>query len=87
MYALRSQIAYRQAVACATGTGQKTVPLTGLRRLQIPIPPLAEQKHITAKLDEMMLASNELTMALLSTAASRERLFAALLHEALTGIV
>jgi type I restriction enzyme, S subunit len=40
-----------QARACATGTAQMTVPLSGLRRIQVPIPPVGEQRRIVAKLD------------------------------------
>ncbi|WP_414815589.1 restriction endonuclease subunit S [Rhizobium sp. IY2] len=37
----------------ATGTAQKTLPLSKLRTLRVPLPPLAEQKRIVAKLDAL----------------------------------
>ena len=47
--ALESQFVFDQATKCATGIAQKTVPLSGLRRMLLPVPPLAEQRRIAAK--------------------------------------
>ena len=47
--AMESRLVFEQATACATGIAQKTVPLSGLRRLLVPLPPLAEQHRIVAK--------------------------------------
>lgn len=42
-------------VPLMTGTaGQKRVPLTALKNLPFPLPPLAEQERIVAKLDKLM---------------------------------
>jgi type I restriction enzyme S subunit len=82
---LTSQFVYRQALACATGTGQKTVPLSGLRGLLIPVPPAAEQMRIVAKVNELMAVCDGLEAALSSAQRERERLLEALLHEALNG--
>ena len=38
----------------STGTAQKTVPLTTLRNLVIPIPPILEQHRIVSKLNELI---------------------------------
>jgi len=43
---LQSQLVFLQANAIATGTAQKTVPLKGLRRIAIPLPPMQEQSRI-----------------------------------------
>lgn len=83
MYALKSRFAYNQAVACATGTGQKTVPLSGLRRLLIPVPSLAEQERIVGKVDELMAVCAELEVALIKVQTWRSELLEAALHEAL----
>jgi type I restriction enzyme S subunit len=48
--AMASDNVYKQATAVATGTAQKTVPLAGLRKIAIPLPPLAEQLRIVAEL-------------------------------------
>lgn len=52
--ALRSRLAFDQAASGATGIAQKTVPLSVLRRLRLPLPPLAEQSRIVARVEELM---------------------------------
>ena len=51
---LGSYTVKRQCDAKATGTAQKTVGLNTLRNILIPIPPLAEQKRIVARLAEIL---------------------------------
>ena len=51
---LDSLFVFRQAAAIATGIAQMTVPLQGLRRLAIPLPPAAEQNRITAELERLL---------------------------------
>jgi type I restriction enzyme S subunit len=52
-YFLSSSTAQRYLEEMATGTAQKTLPLSKLRTLTVPLPPLAEQKRIVAKLDTL----------------------------------
>jgi type I restriction enzyme, S subunit len=59
-YALSSKYVFRQVAGIATGIAQKTVPLVGLRKVAVPLPPLAEQKRIVAKVDELMALCNRL---------------------------
>ena len=52
--ALQSRLAFDQAETGATGIAQKTVPLSVLRRLRLPLPPASEQARIVARVDELM---------------------------------
>ena len=52
-FALISPVIKAQCDAVATGTAQKTVGLKSLRSMLVPLPPLAEQKRIVAKLEEI----------------------------------
>jgi type I restriction enzyme S subunit len=46
-------MAFGQASKVATGTAQKTVPLAGLRRLWMPLPPLREQERIVFEIERL----------------------------------
>lgn len=61
---LASSFCYQQATECATGIAQKTVPLSGLRNFLVPVPPLAEQIRIVAKVDQLMKICDELEASL-----------------------
>jgi type I restriction enzyme S subunit len=51
--------------------------------LPFPLPPLAEQHRIVAKVDELMALRDRLEVSLTTTNATRRRLLDAILHEAL----
>jgi type I restriction enzyme S subunit len=69
-----SRLAFDQATAYATGIAQKTVPLSGLRKLMLPLPPLAEQHRIVVKMDELMAVCDRLEAARAEREATRNRL-------------
>ena len=52
--AMESNEVFKQATAVATGTAQMTVPLSGLRKIAIGLPPLVEQKRIFAEVDRRL---------------------------------
>ena len=66
-----------------SAVGLKNVNLTEFGALTIPLPPLAEQHRIVAKVDELMALCDRLEANLTGKADTRRRLFDALLAEAL----
>jgi type I restriction enzyme S subunit len=69
----------------APATAQKNINLGILNQVLIPLPPLAEQRRIVAKVDELMALCNELEAQLTTNAATRHQLLEATLYEALAG--
>ncbi|WP_194744498.1 restriction endonuclease subunit S [Thermaurantiacus tibetensis] len=51
--------------------------------IPVPLPPLAEQRRIVAKVEELMALCDALEAALVTASTTRTRLLSALLHEAL----
>ena len=69
-----------------TGTaGQKRVPGEFVALNPFPIPPLAEQKRIVAKVDELMKLCDELEGQLRQSKQESKRLMQAVLHEVFEG--
>lgn len=62
---------------------QPNISLTDTRNFLIPLPPLAEQHRIVAKVDALMALCDRLEAALTTADTTRARLLEALLHEAL----
>ena len=69
-----------------SAVGLKNVNLTEFGALTIPLPPLAEQHRIVAKVDALMALCDRLEASLTATAATRRRLLDALLTEALAPV-
>ncbi len=72
-----------ELVERAYGAGKPGLNLDNIRSLSIPVPPLAEQHRIVAKVDDLMALCDRLEVSLAATAATRRRLLEALLAEAL----
>jgi type I restriction enzyme S subunit len=66
-----------------SAVGLKNVNLTEFGALTFPLPPLAEQHRIVAKVDALMGLCDRLEASLTATTASRRRLLDALLAEVL----
>jgi len=64
---LRSPLAYEQATASITGTAQPTVALKPLRSFVVPVPPVAEQRRIVAKVEHLMKLCDDLKAQLRRT--------------------
>ena len=54
LYYLRSDIGYRQLIKRKKATAQESISIDAIRNVIIPLPPLAEQKRIVARLEEML---------------------------------
>lgn len=64
--------------------GQANVNGTKLRNMVIPLPSLAEQQRIVAKVDELMSVCDQLEAQLTTAQTEGRRLLEAVLHEAIT---
>jgi type I restriction enzyme, S subunit len=58
--------------------------LTDVTQFVVPLPPLAEQHRIVAKVDALMTLCDRLEVALATADTTKQRLLEALLHEAIT---
>src|SRR5262249_34444480 len=67
----------------APATAQKNINLEILTQVLIPLPPLAEQRRIVAKLDELMVQCDQLEIGLTTANETRRLLLDALLAETL----
>jgi len=72
-----------QLLEFASATAQKNINLGILNEVLIPLPPLAEQHRIVAKVDELMSLCDELETRLTTSATTRRQLLEATLHEEL----
>ncbi|MFN7308443.1 MAG: restriction endonuclease subunit S, partial [Acetobacteraceae bacterium] len=68
----------------APATAQKNINLEILTQVLIPLPPLAEQHRIVAKVDELMALCDRLEASLTTSDQTRTRLLEATLTEALS---
>jgi type I restriction enzyme S subunit len=82
-FLLASALVFEQATRSITGTAQPTIPLRPLRNFIVPLPPLAEQHRIVAKVDELMTLCDRLEAQLTTSQTESRRLLEAILHEAL----
>jgi len=64
-------------------TNLASINMTQLRGCPIPLPPLAEQHRIVARVDALMALCDQLESSLTTATTTRSRLLEALLHEAL----
>ncbi len=72
-----------ELVRCAYGSGKPGLNLDNIRTLRSPLPPLAEQRRIVAKVDELMALCDQLEESLNRADTVTSRLLDALLHEAI----
>ncbi len=66
-----------------TSSGLYSLSVGKIRQIEVPLPPLAEQHRIVAKVDELMALCDQLEAQLTTTEADSRRLLEAVLREAL----
>ncbi len=81
----RSQDYWRQITGFSAGIGQPNVNGSKLKELVIPLPPLAEQTRITAKLDELLAQVDTLKARIDSIPALLKRFRQSVLSAAVSG--
>lgn len=75
-----------ELLECAYGAGKPGLNLDTIRSLSVPLPPLAEQHRIVAKVDELMAVFDQLEASLTNANETRKRLLDALMAEALAPV-
>jgi type I restriction enzyme S subunit len=75
--------AYYAEEASGTSLSMKNVSRPVIYALAVPLPPLAEQHRIVAKVDELMALCDALEAQLTAAANTSRQLLEAVLHEAL----
>jgi len=83
MYLLNSDLMYKELSALLRGMTRLRINTTQLKNLPIPIPPLAEQQRIVAKLDELMRYCDALEASIQASRVQNEGLLQQVLREAL----
>ena len=68
---------------CVTGTAQPKMNQARMNSIPVALPPLAEQRRIVAKVDELMALCDRLEASLARSDETRERLVEAVLYETL----
>jgi type I restriction enzyme S subunit len=66
------------------GVALPGVNVGDFRRMPLPVPPLAEQRRIVAKVEELMALCDQLESQLTIAQTEIRRLLEAVLHEALS---
>ena len=79
---LQSSVA-QSVVQKARGGAMNNISLNDIRNFVVPLPPIAEQHRIVAKVDQLMAVCDQLEARLSTGDDTRRRLLDALLHEAL----
>ena len=83
---MKSEAFSTQLDTRASGSATPQLSAGQLAQVVIPVPPLAEQHRIVAKVDALMALCDRLEASLTATAATRRRLLDALLAEALAPV-
>ncbi len=86
-YYLLSPLGRQQIARFDNGTAQPNLSSASVKLYVIPVPPLAEQHRIVAKVNELMSICDQLEAQLTTAQTESRRLLEAILHEALAPAV
>ncbi|MCR9781668.1 restriction endonuclease subunit S [Vibrio parahaemolyticus] len=81
-YVLRSKYSFDFATSVATGIAQKTVPLTGLRKMPIPLPPLKERSEILQMIAALIRICEQLKVSVRDSQTNQLHLTDAIVERA-----
>jgi type I restriction enzyme S subunit len=84
LHYFNSPFAVNLMLASRVTTAQPNISLTDTRHFPVPIPPLAEQQRIVARVDELMALCDGLETQLATAQTETSRLLESVLHHALT---
>jgi len=84
-YVLSSRFSYSQAATVATGTAQKTVPLSGLRAMKVPFMSSQEQEQIALELESKLSEADQLDQTLATALQQADALRQSILKKAFCG--
>lgn len=77
---LGSQLYWDQLHKMSMGTGQPNVNGTSLKSLHVPLAPLSEQKHIVAKVDELVSICDQLESKMRKSFGSGKQLMTSMIN-------
>ena len=83
LHYLNSPVSIREMLGSRVINAQPNISLTDIRIFLVPLPPLAEQYRIVAKVGELVEICDRLEASLATGNNTRHRLLDTLLHEAL----
>lgn len=84
-YQLQSDVIYQKATAIATGTAQLTVPIKGLRKIEIAVPTMKEQQEIVRILNDVLGKERKLQEDILGIIEQIESIKKSILAKAFRG--
>lgn len=85
VHVLNSPAVFHQASSVATGTAQKTVPLSALRRIVVPLPPIAMQNRIVDEVEHRLSVIDALEHMIQSNIERASSLRRSILKRAFSG--
>jgi type I restriction enzyme, S subunit len=84
-FSMMTNTVFNQATEVATGTAQLTVPLSGLRSIKIPLPPLPEQQEIGRRVEALFKKADAIEARYKKAKAFVDKLTQSILAKAFRG--